>query len=40
MLKDIEEGYGANPKKLLQQYDTEQLNKIWMLHEKLEKAKK
>jgi len=40
MLKGIEEGYGANPKKLLQQYDTEQLNKIWMLHEKLEKAKK
>jgi len=25
MLKNMEEGYGANPKKLLQQYDTEQL---------------
>ena len=40
MLKNMEEGYGANPKKLLQQYDTEQLQSEWERREQEREAEK
>ena len=40
MLKNMEEGYGANPKKLLQQYDTEQLQSEWKRREQEREAEK
>jgi len=40
MLKNMEKGYGANPKKLLQQYDTEQLQSEWERREQEREAEK